>query len=162
MMTGFPVSVTTVLSPIILFFSATSLLLLLLFFDLCSSSGPVAAVLRGCWFMDYSNFLKLLISIVVWCTTYIAVAFLDSFPSSTYCSSLYEHCIATRHIMHIYSQSLEKLAPHIQQVSIESNGKGVLIDGIPLPFEAGEVGSNHDELMTNFFAQPDALAYEKI
>ncbi|KAL1342038.1 hypothetical protein AAHE18_09G131000 [Arachis hypogaea] len=63
--------------------------------------------------------------------------------------------------MHIYSQSLEKLAPHIQQVSIESNGKGVLIDGIPLPFEAGEVGSNHDELMTNFFAQPDALAYEK-
>ncbi|XP_020969220.1 probable acyl-[acyl-carrier-protein]--UDP-N-acetylglucosamine O-acyltransferase, mitochondrial [Arachis ipaensis] len=41
----------------------------------------VAAGLRGCWFMDYSDFLKLLISIVVWCTTYIAIVFLDSFPS---------------------------------------------------------------------------------
>ncbi|KAG6494648.1 hypothetical protein ZIOFF_042408 [Zingiber officinale] len=38
-----------------------------------------------------------------------------------------------------YSQSLEKFAPHIQQVSMESNGKGVSIDGIPLPFETGEI-----------------------
>ncbi|THU52328.1 hypothetical protein C4D60_Mb10t02860 [Musa balbisiana] len=103
-----------------------------------------------------------------------------------------------------YSQALEKFAPHIQQVSMESNGKGVSIDGIPLPFEAGEIDfgepgtngqhsfyqlihqgrvvpcdfigsiksqqpiylkgevvSNHDELMSNFFAQPDALAYGK-
>ncbi|XP_042405256.1 glucose-6-phosphate isomerase, cytosolic-like [Zingiber officinale] len=103
-----------------------------------------------------------------------------------------------------YSQSLEKFAPHIQQVSMESNGKGVSIDGIPLPFETGEIDfgepgtngqhsfyqlihqgrvipcdfigairsqqpvylkgevvSNHDELMSNFFAQPDALAYGK-
>lgn len=27
---------------------------------------------------------------------------------------------------------------------------------------AGEVVSNHDELMSNFFAQPDALAYGKV
>ncbi|KAM6557557.1 hypothetical protein CsatB_004576 [Cannabis sativa] len=103
-----------------------------------------------------------------------------------------------------YSQALEKFAPHIQQVSMESNGKGVSIDGVPLPFEAGEIDfgepgtngqhsfyqlihqgriipcdfigvvksqqpvnlkgevvSNHDELMSNFFAQPDALAYGK-
>ncbi|CAN6454294.1 unnamed protein product [Victoria cruziana] len=103
-----------------------------------------------------------------------------------------------------YSQALEKFAPHIQQVSMESNGKGVSMDGIPLPFEAGEIDfgepgtngqhsfyqlihqgrvipcdfigikksqqpvylkgepvSNHDELMSNFFAQPDALAYGK-
>nr|BAB17655.1 cytosolic phosphoglucose isomerase [Arabidopsis halleri subsp. gemmifera] len=95
-----------------------------------------------------------------------------------------------------YSQALEKFAPHIQQVSMESNGKGVSIDGLPLPFETGEVDfgepgtngqhsfyqlihqgrvipcdfigivkrevvSNHDELMSNFFAQPDALAYGK-
>jgi glucose-6-phosphate isomerase len=103
-----------------------------------------------------------------------------------------------------YSQALEKFAPHIQQVSMESNGKGVSIDGIPLPFEAGEIDfgepgtngqhsfyqlihqgriipcdfigivksqqpvylkdevvNNHDELMSNFFAQPDALAYGK-
>ncbi|RYR15617.1 hypothetical protein Ahy_B04g072479 [Arachis hypogaea] len=40
-MTNFPVSVTTVLSPVVLFFSAASLLLLLLFFDLCSNSGVV-------------------------------------------------------------------------------------------------------------------------
>ncbi|PON40480.1 Phosphoglucose isomerase (PGI) [Parasponia andersonii] len=104
-----------------------------------------------------------------------------------------------------YSQALEKFAPHIQQVSMESNGKGVSIDGVPLPFEAGEIDfgepgtngqhsfyqlihqgriipcdfigvvksqqpiylkgevvSNHDELMSNFFAQPDALAYGKV
>ncbi|KAM7273884.1 hypothetical protein ACFE04_028548 [Oxalis oulophora] len=103
-----------------------------------------------------------------------------------------------------YAQALEKFAPHIQQVSMESNGKGVSIDGVPLPFEAGEIDfgepgtngqhsfyqlihqgriipcdfigvvksqqpvhlkgevvSNHDELMSNFFAQPDALAYGK-
>jgi glucose-6-phosphate isomerase len=35
-------------------------------------------------------------------------------------------------------QALSKLAPHIQQVSMESNGKGVDIDGNVLPFEAGE------------------------
>lgn len=29
-------------------------------------------------------------------------------------------------------------------------------------FYAGEVVSNHDELMSNFFAQPDALAYGKV
>ncbi|EMS52088.1 Glucose-6-phosphate isomerase, cytosolic [Triticum urartu] len=103
-----------------------------------------------------------------------------------------------------YSQALEKLAPHIQQLSMESNGKGVSIDGVRLPYEAGEIDfgepgtngqhsfyqlihqgrvipcdfigviksqqpvylkgetvSNHDELMSNFFAQPDALAYGK-
>ncbi|KAJ6318296.1 hypothetical protein OIU76_013767 [Salix suchowensis] len=102
-----------------------------------------------------------------------------------------------------YSQALEKFAPHIQQVSMESNGKGVSIDGKPLPFETGEIDfgepgtngqhsfyqlihqvivpcdfigivksqqpvylegevvNNHDELMSNFFAQPDALAYGK-
>ncbi|EXC07277.1 Glucose-6-phosphate isomerase, cytosolic 1 [Morus notabilis] len=98
------------------------------------------------------------------------------------------------------------------RVSMESNGKGVSIDGVPLPFETGEIDfgepgtngqhsfyqlihqgrvipcdfigvvksqqpvylkglilasktsevvSNHDELMSNFFAQPDALAYGK-
>jgi glucose-6-phosphate isomerase len=103
-----------------------------------------------------------------------------------------------------YAQALSKLAPHIQQVSMESNGKGVSIDGKALPFEAGqidfgepgtngqhsfyqlihqgrvipcdfiglvksqqsvylkgEVVSNHDELMSNFFAQADALALGK-
>ncbi|GKV04829.1 hypothetical protein SLEP1_g16933 [Rubroshorea leprosula] len=103
-----------------------------------------------------------------------------------------------------YSQALEKFAPHIQQLSMESNGKGVSIDGVPLPYEAGEIDfgepgtngqhsfyqlihqgrvipcdfigsaksqqpihlkgevvSNHDELMSNFFAQPDALAFGK-
>jgi glucose-6-phosphate isomerase len=103
-----------------------------------------------------------------------------------------------------YSQALEKFAPHIQQLSMESNGKGVSIDGVQLSFETGEIDfgepgtngqhsfyqlihqgrvipcdfigvvksqqpvylkgeivSNHDELMSNFFAQPDALAYGK-
>lgn len=103
-----------------------------------------------------------------------------------------------------YCQALNKLAPHIQQLSMESNGKGVDINGRPLLFEAGEIDfgepgtngqhsfyqlihqgrvvpsdfigtiksqqsvylegeivSNHDELMCNFFAQADALAVGK-
>ena len=100
-----------------------------------------------------------------------------------------------------YSQCLHKFVPHIQQVSMESNGKDVSIDGRRLehptgPIIFGEPGTNsqhsfyqlihqgrklacefiafiqplvhiwvpdepvenHDELMSNFFAQPDALA----
>merc|ERR1712216_970165 len=103
-----------------------------------------------------------------------------------------------------YTQALAKLAPHIQQVAMESNGKGVAIDGTPLDYETGEIDfgepgtngqhsfyqlihqgrtipcdfigiiksqqsvylkgeivSNHDELMCNFFAQADALAVGK-
>jgi glucose-6-phosphate isomerase len=103
-----------------------------------------------------------------------------------------------------YCQALWKLAPHIQQVDMESNGKRVGLDGRVLPIDAGpvdfgepgtngqhsfyqllhqgrvvpadfigfrrsqrpirlegELVSNHDELMANFFAQPDALAVGK-
>ena len=38
-----------------------------------------------------------------------------------------------------YCQALAKLPAHIQQVSMESNGKGVDINGQRLPFEAGEI-----------------------
>ena len=111
-------------------------------------------------------------------------------------------CVATAILP--YCQALSKLAPHIQQVSMESNGKGVALDGTPLAAESGEIifgepgtngqhsfyqlihqgrlvpcefvgaavgqqavylegeaVSNHDELMSNFFAQADALAYGK-
>jgi len=100
-----------------------------------------------------------------------------------------------------YSHALSKLAPHVQQVGMESNGKSVTVGGEPLGYasaevEFGEPGTNaqhsffqmlhqgrvvpvdflgftrsqspihlegepvanHDELMANFFAQPDALA----
>lgn len=103
-----------------------------------------------------------------------------------------------------YCQALAKLPAHIQQLSMESNGKGVDLHGKPLPYDAGEIifgepgtngqhsfyqlihqgrtvpcefigiangqqtvylpgeaVSNHDELMSNFFAQADALAYGK-
>ncbi|WP_169974296.1 glucose-6-phosphate isomerase [Tautonia rosea] len=103
-----------------------------------------------------------------------------------------------------YCQALLKLAPHIQQVDMESNGKRVGLDGQALPYPTGEIDfgepgtngqhsfyqllhqgrvvpadfigftrsqtpvsvegeavSNHDELMANFFAQPDALAVGK-
>nr|AAP51065.1 glucose-6-phosphate isomerase [Phytophthora infestans] len=103
-----------------------------------------------------------------------------------------------------YSQALLRFAAHIQQVDMESNGKRVTVEGVDLPFQAGEVNfgepgtngqhsfyqlihqgrvvpcdflgfcesqnpvqlagepvSNHDELMSNFFAQPDALARGK-
>lgn len=103
-----------------------------------------------------------------------------------------------------YSQALLRFPAHIQQVSMESNGKRVSNDGTRLEFEAGEIifgepgtngqhsfyqlihqgrvipcdfigvcksqhpimnsgdlVSNHDELMSNFFAQPDALARGK-
>ena len=38
-----------------------------------------------------------------------------------------------------YTQALAKLAPHIQQVAMESNGKGVSIDGQKLDYETGEI-----------------------
>jgi len=103
-----------------------------------------------------------------------------------------------------YSEAMCKLAPHIQQVDMESNGKRVTTDGQPVNFATGEVNfgepgtnaqhsffqllhqgqavpvdfigfltsqnpvnlpeyevSSHDELMANFFAQPDALACGK-
>ena len=103
-----------------------------------------------------------------------------------------------------YAQALKRLPAHIQQVDMESNGKRVAMDGVPVPFQTGEIDfgepgtngqhsfyqlvhqgrvvpcdfigfcesqapcaldgepvSNHDELMSNFFAQPDALAYGK-
>lgn len=103
-----------------------------------------------------------------------------------------------------YSQALRRFPAHIQQVDMESNGKRVDMEGMPLPFQTGEINfgepgtngqhsfyqllhqgrvvpadfigfcesqtpvnlpgepvSNHDELMSNFFAQPDALAYGK-
>lgn len=103
-----------------------------------------------------------------------------------------------------YQQALLKLAPHIQQVDMESNGKRVRLDGSALDIDAGPINfgepgtngqhsfyqlihqgrvvpcdfvgvinsqnpialpgetvSNHDELMSNFFAQPDALATGK-
>eukprot|EP00386_Alphamonas_edax_P007141 GDKI01023592.1.p1 GENE.GDKI01023592.1~~GDKI01023592.1.p1 ORF type:complete len:556 (-),score=224.41 GDKI01023592.1:297-1964(-) len=103
-----------------------------------------------------------------------------------------------------YCQALLRFAAHMQQVSMESNGKAVTMDGSQLPHQAGEVifgepgtngqhsfyqllhqgrvvpaefigfcksqnpvnlsgetVSNHDELMSNFFAQPDALALGK-
>ena len=108
--------------------------------------------------------------------------------------------LSTRAILP-YSQCLHKFVPHIQQVAMESNGKDVSLEGVPLaeptgPVVFGEPGtngqhsfyqlihqgrkvaaefigyhrevhpidhkdekvSNHDELMCNFFAQPDALA----
>jgi glucose-6-phosphate isomerase len=103
-----------------------------------------------------------------------------------------------------YCQALLKLAPHIQQVDMESNGKRVAVDGTVLPYDCGPIDfgepgtngqhsfyqlihqgrvvpcdfigfrrsqqpipqpnepvDNHDELMSNFFAQPDALAFGK-
>lgn len=106
--------------------------------------------------------------------------------------------------MHPYTEALNKLPAHIQQVDMESNGKHVTRAGVELDFDVGEVDfgepgtlgqhsffqllhmgqvvpctfigfiesqnptcqdgepvSNHDELMSNFFAQPDALARGK-
>lgn len=106
--------------------------------------------------------------------------------------------------MHPYTEALNKLPAHIQQVDMESNGKSVSRHGAKLDFEVGEIDfgepgtlgqhsffqllhmgqtvpctfigfiesqsptcqegepvSNHDELMSNFFAQPDALARGK-
>lgn len=110
------------------------------------------------------------------------------------------HCLAP------YSQALLRFAAHIQQVSMESNGKGVDLQGRRLPFATGALifgepgtnsqhsffqllhqgrpapvdfigfvrsqnpvegqsaaggASNHDHLMSNFLAQPDALAAGK-
>jgi glucose-6-phosphate isomerase len=107
--------------------------------------------------------------------------------------------------VYVDSQALVRFPAHIQQLDMESNGKGVSSDGQHLSYDtgeiifgepgtngqhsfyqllhqgtriipcefigfcssqqpihlAGETVSNHDELMSNFFAQPDALAYGK-
>lgn len=106
--------------------------------------------------------------------------------------------------MHPYTEALTKLAPHIQQLDMESNGKYVTRHGVEIDFDVGPINfgepgtlgqhsffqllhmgqvvpctfigfiesqnptcqdgepvSNHDELMSNFFAQPDALATGK-
>lgn len=103
-----------------------------------------------------------------------------------------------------YCQAMHRFAAHIQQLTMESNGKGVDMKGERLAGAAGEIYfgepgtngqhsfyqlvhqgriipaefigfqksqnpinlkgeevSNHDELMSNFFAQPDALAFGK-
>ncbi|CDI75635.1 hypothetical protein EPH_0042520 [Eimeria praecox] len=103
-----------------------------------------------------------------------------------------------------YCQAMHRFAAHIQQLTMESNGKGVDLKGEKLSGAAGEIYfgepgtngqhsfyqlmhqgrvvpaefigfqksqnpinlkgeevSNHDELMSNFFAQPDALAFGK-
>ena len=105
-----------------------------------------------------------------------------------------------------YAQALEKFPAHVQQLSMESLGKGVTAAGGPLLAKSatgevifgepgtngqhsfyqlmhqghvvpadfigacesqaptnleGEAVSSHDELMSNFFAQPDALATGK-
>ena len=103
-----------------------------------------------------------------------------------------------------YSQALLRFPAHMQQLDMESNGKFVNMQGVPVPFNtgeivfgepgtngqhsfyqlmyqgrvipaefigvcqsqnpinlAGEAVSSHDELMSNFFAQPDALALGK-
>ena len=39
-----------------------------------------------------------------------------------------------------YQQALQHFAPHVQQLSMESNGKGVALDGTPLTFETGGCG----------------------
>ncbi len=100
-----------------------------------------------------------------------------------------------------YAQALKRFAQHIQQLSMESNGKRVAMDGSELAYSTGPVvfgepgtngqhsfyqllhqgrvvpaefigftksqtpvsvaghpHPNHEELMANFFAQPDALA----
>eukprot|EP00889_Picochlorum_renovo_P008772 jgi/Picre1/35802/NNA_003262.t1 len=103
-----------------------------------------------------------------------------------------------------YAQALSQFPAHVQQLSMESNGKGVAMDGSPLPYQVGEIdfgeagtngqhsfyqlvhqgrvvpaefigvlksqqdvflseeqSSSHEELLCNFFAQPDALATGK-
>jgi glucose-6-phosphate isomerase len=99
-----------------------------------------------------------------------------------------------------YSQYLQKLAPYLQQGTMESNGKSVGRDGKPVDYQTGtiiwgEPGTNaqhaffqlihqgtklipsdfigfvkplygdkdhHDKLMSNFFAQTEALMHGKI
>ncbi|GBG24163.1 Glucose-6-phosphate isomerase [Hondaea fermentalgiana] len=157
--------------------------------------GPdvVQAFLDGAWSMDehflsadFSENLPVLVGLIgVWNATFLEYNVQALLP---------------------YSQALLRFPAHIQQVSMESNGKRVTLEGEHLPIEAGEIVlgepgtngqhsfyqlihqgrvmacdfigsiksqqpidataqgedvSNHDELMANFFAQPDALATGK-
>jgi glucose-6-phosphate isomerase len=98
-----------------------------------------------------------------------------------------------------YDQYLHRFPAYLQQLTMESNGKHVTLDGIPVDYETGAIfwgepgtngqhsfyqlihqgtrlipcdfigfmrslnplGDHHDLLMSNVFAQPEALAFGK-
>ena len=98
-----------------------------------------------------------------------------------------------------YDQYLARFAAYLQQLDMESNGKRVTVDGVPVRWQTGPVvwgepgtngqhaffqllhqgtevvpcdfigfcrsleprGEHHDQLMANFFAQTEALAFGK-
>lgn len=153
--------------------------------------GPTREFLDGCRAMDrhfrhsplQCNMPAIMALVSVWNSTYLHFPAVAVLP---------------------YCQALLRFAAHVQQLTMESNGKSVTSDGTPLPAPAGElffgepgtngqhsfyqllhqgrvvpadfIGfcssqhsvvlqgepvSNHDELMSNFFAQPNALAMGK-
>ncbi|KAL8115413.1 hypothetical protein AgCh_022050 [Apium graveolens] len=65
-------------------------------------------------------------------------------------------------------ENTEKLWAHCKSVILLSGGRIIPCDFIGVVksqqpvYLKGEVVNNHDELMSNFFAQPDALAYWKV
>ena len=59
----------------------------------------------------------------------------STYPTGKWCSLSLYMCARARACVHVY---LLKIVLFLQ-VSMESNGKGVSIDGVPLPFEAGEI-----------------------
>jgi glucose-6-phosphate isomerase len=88
--------------------------------------GTAARFLEGAWAMDthfrdapFAHNLPVQLGLSgIWNSTFLGYSSLAILP---------------------YCQALAKLAPHIQQVSMESNGKGVTADGTLLPFKAGEI-----------------------
>ena len=151
----------------------------------------VRSFLDGCYAMDnhffntpWENNLPLLMGLIsLWNSTYLGYENVAILP---------------------YCQALLRFPAHIQQLTMESNGKRVSLGGEVLPYRTGEIyfgepGTNgqhsfyqllhqgrpvpaefigfvhsqkninledepvshHDELMSNFFAQPDALAFGK-
>ena len=106
---------------------------------------------------------------------------------------------AETHAILPYDQYLWRLSAYFQQLDMESNGKGVDLEGRPVPYQTGPIiwgqpgtngqhafyqlihqgtklipcdfigfcetlnpmGKHHDQLMANFFAQTEALAFGK-
>jgi glucose-6-phosphate isomerase len=106
---------------------------------------------------------------------------------------------AESHAVLPYDQYLSRFPAYLQQLDMESNGKRVTIDGVPVDYQTGPIiwgqpgtngqhafyqlihqgtklipcdfigfckslnalGDHHDQLMANFFAQTEALAFGK-
>jgi glucose-6-phosphate isomerase len=172
-------------------------------FSVSSAVGGVPLAL----YLGYENFENLLAGAHLIDRHFLETPFAENIPVNLGLLAIWNNDFLGYNCQALlpYSQALQRFAPHIQQVDMESNGKRVDLQGRVMPVATGPVifgepGTNgqhsfyqllhqgqivpadfigfikpqyqlgkksptsvdhHQELMSNFFAQPDALAFGK-